>query len=241
MPKSKSRCLAFVISRAASPDRLLRLRDTLTKGRATAGSPCDWLLWANSPQAFVLAEDIGIDIRGNGTNVGQHVAFSEVLEEARCANYEYLLRVDDDADFITRNWLRRLIEVSEEIYHSKHHHAIIAPRVLGLKNPIEVQGTLATKRGVLQFVRITGGVCRLMPLASLGEYIPDVRQAMGAGEATSLATYCTRKVVPMFIVPWVRVRHQTEVQEAADAGYFDHHKIFQAIPYVPPLKVEEPA
>lgn len=232
MPK----ILAFTPTRAATPQRLALLRETVEVGKRTAGVDFDWHIYGLGCSeethlylAKLTCDEPAIKYKPR-YNVGQHVAWNDAVETARTGGYDYFLRIDDDCEFLTPRWLGKLLEASVVL----EDKAIISPIVKGLKSPPAMSEPCTISNFNFKFLRdAIGGVCRLHPLRLLDGYTADVRKPMGAGDATGIATYCTHRTIPMVYLLACRVRHNTIDQETADAQHFSTHALFQHIPFIP--------
>lgn len=238
------RILAFTVSRADTPKRGQMLLNTITQARATAGCEFDWHLYC---QLDTIAERVGLsalttgmiqELKAHPDNRGQHPPFNETLQAAQEGGYDFLLRLDDDGDFLTKRWLVKLLEVSAAFEHT----AILTPAVKGLKHPpprlseVEVGG-----HKVELLTAAIGGLCRLHPVKVLVDkgYHSDVRLPLGSGDASGMGDWAMRQrdpIVPMVWCKNIRVRHTTREQEREDKEHFLLHNLFQRIPYVPAIK-----
>ena len=228
----------FTITRAATPERLRLLQETLTLGNRTAGMDFDWYVYVSGGEcASVLkaARDTKLVYgqRIYSENVGQHVAWNDAFREAKRDRCDYLVRVDDDCEFLTKRWLRKLVDASILL----DDRFILAPMVRGLKNPPQRSNKIEIKGLELWFLRdAIGGVCRLHPMDLIGgvkPFVADVRKPLGSGDATGIAAWAKDNVIPFAYLNSVRVRHTTVRQEVRDEEYFDRHDIFQHVPYIP--------
>lgn len=229
---------AVTCTRATSPARLQLLRETVEGARALAGIDFTWHIHVNdAPQAVDLcAEMLSTSLitshSSSRTNLGQHVPFNDQLAAARLANCDYFLRLDDDVEFVTKKWLDRLCKASSTL----SNEMILSPMIRGLINP-PVTSSLTRVKGVplLFLVEAIGGICRLHPIKLMTGYSSDVRQPLGAGDATGIATYCRARGIPMAYVSNIVVRHArtTLGQRQEDPEYHCLQPLFQAIPYIP--------
>lgn len=232
--------LAYTITRANSPSRAKLLLATITQARDTAESGFEWEV--HCPEGSLAddicknALDVGLinNVVRHSVNVGQHVCTNEVLD--KCSTYDYLLRLDDDVEFKTKQWLRKLVEASVAL----EDKMILSPVVRGLLNP-PPRSDIREINGIsLEFLmEAIGGICRLHPVKVLltadEPYVSDVRLPMGSGDASGIASWARRNTVPMAYVRSINVRHAlgTKAQMDADVGYAAEHDIFQHIPYIP--------
>jgi glycosyltransferase involved in cell wall biosynthesis len=188
-----------------------------------------------------VAHNTGLvdDVHIYADNVGQHVAWNEAYSRAKAEGAKYFLRIDDDCEFLSKRWLKKLVACSRA-FEDKF---IVSPTVKGLKHP-PARSQICTVSGIeVEFlVDAIGGICRLHPISLLDEqdvpYVADVRKPLGAGDATGIASWAREHKVPMAYVRQVRVRHSTARQEKADPTYFENHGLYQVVPYIPTY--EEP-
>lgn len=227
---------AFTVSRANTPSRAQALLSTLTVGRDTAKADFVWTLYT---ERGTLAANIGESALATRVidclvlwddNKGQHVAFNEAHKRAKEAGAQFLLRIDDDVQWLTKRWLAKLLEVNEA-FEGK---AIISPTVQGLKFPPERSEVVEVAGIPVEFLtEAIGGVCRLHPLPVIEGYVSDVRHPLGAGDAVGMGRWCRENILPMVWAKTVRIRHDTKWQEKDDPKHFQQHSVWQHIPYIP--------
>lgn len=223
----KSRVLAFTPTRAATPARRKLLEQTVKEGINSAGIKFDWHVYFNGVQGIPLK---GVEAFYYDENMGQHCVWNVVYAHAKEAQYDYLLRIDDDCGFLSHRWLKKLVDCS----HKLADRMILAPTVRGLKNPPERSEPAPVGGIILEFLKeAIGGVCRLHPMPLLADYTADIRWAMGAGDATGIGNHCIKHCIPMVYVKHIRVRHSTLRQELEDPEHFLNHSLCQTIPYIP--------
>jgi hypothetical protein len=238
------RILVYTVSRADTPAQVERALGSLHAAQSATGLEHDWILWANAPgirEAAGWAWTAG-RLWGTGENQGQHVALAEVLAHARGARYDYIVKVDDDLEWSTPRWLRKMVAVEEACHDFSKKYPLLAARVRGLRHPIPIAARIKLPGGIpLLVVPIVGGACRLHHVSFFDGYVPDVRRALGAGGDTSINSHAEAMHIPNFITPWVNVRHATAEMESRDPAYFQAHPMFQVLPYIPPWHPEDPA
>lgn len=214
--------LAFTITRGGTPQRVERLQQTLDAGRTKAGMDFAWRTFDNSI-----------------VNKGQHYWFNAALKEASIGGYDYLLRVDDDIDFLSQRWLAKMVEEAVAL----GPQFIVSPTVKGLKAPPEMSQVVTVSGVPVKFLsQAIGGACRLHPVKLLTDapvpYVSDVRQPLGFGDASGIlkwAKLMMTKGYPVWCV-WlehVRVQHSTAKQEEDDPQYHAPHGVLQHIPWMP--------
>ena len=238
------RVFCFTVTRASTPERAALLQATIVGARRTAAHEFDWHVW-NSGCSMegklvletALATGAIQDIHGDGTNVGQHVAWNKAYALAKAGGYDAFLRLDDDCEFISKRWLKKLLSASAKL----EDKFILAPTVRGLINPPECSAPVEVEGINLAFLEdAIGGICRLHPLPLISDFIADVRKPLGSGDATGIASYCRKKIIPMAYLRAVRIRHAktTRTQEESDPEHFSIHQALQHIPYIPPYTLE---
>ena len=230
----------FTVTRASTAPRAQMLFNTLSQARQTAGCDFHWEVWAmgGAPLAMDVLEGAANSkliqwVHPCEENIGQHVAFNAAMARAREAGARYILRLDDDVEFITRRWLAKLVKASDD-FKDKF---LLSPVIRGLRNPVARSEAIEIEGHTVQFLKYAiGGICRLHPLSLLDEheYVSDVRLPLGAGDATGIARWCIKHTVPMAYLKEVRVKHahSTEAQEQDDPAHFENHALFQHIPYM---------
>jgi len=218
-----SKVLAFIICRSLlDTPRGQLFERTVREGREKAGCDFEWKMWTN---AIV--------------NRGQHVVFNEALAEAKERGFDYLLRIDDDIEFLSHRWLAKMLEAAALL----GPNFIISPTIKGLKHPPEMSQVVDVKGMPCRFLtEAIGGACRLHPVKLLTEapqpYVSDVRLPLGFGDATGIAKWCREMTMggyPCYMV-WldhVRVKHATAKQEEEDVAYHELHGVLQRVPYLP--------
>lgn len=240
--------LAFMISRAQEPKRLKMFEDTVREAIATAGMEFDLILWPMTRQALDVANKLQdefplIDIHGYADgNVGQHVVMNTLIKIADEADYDYLLRLDDDVKFLTKRWLHKMVQAAENLGPG----FIISPTITGLNHPPETTSEIEQHTEKFRVILgAIGGICRLHSVETLANplfpYVSDVRNPLGFGDATGIAKWCMDALQEHNLQLWmiylstVRVKHAkgTSKQVKENPEYHETHSLFQTIPYIP--------
>jgi hypothetical protein len=262
---AEPRVLVYTVSRAVGGTNCARALNTLHTGVDRAGLPHDWLLWCNSADMWTASELGWMRMRQRYNtetdNVGQHIPLRWVLDYARCSDptdhgdmiihqpgcaprYDFIVRVDDDIEWLTTNWLERLLHTARVIFNYSGKLAVVSADVVGLIHKIPRIGLrMKPQHGPVMKVYgapIAGGACRLHHLSFFTGYEPDCRRAMGAADATTIAQHAEATHTPIFITPSVRVRHDTAAHIERDLAYAEEHEILQRMPYVPPWHPGQP-
>lgn len=231
---------AFTVTRADTKERVDLLMSTIVNARLTAGCDFWWGIVAPS-NALCAAPLEALHTAGKvdmlfmtETNVGQHVAWNTVYAYVQefHPDCDYFLRLDDDIEFKSKRWLKRLVNTSIDV----DDKLVISPRIRGLVNPPQTSEDTFVKGHRFGFLgENIGGIVRLHPMKLLEGYVSDVRLPMGAGDATGMGMWCIDKKIAMAYELDICVKHAkgTQAQMEADPGHFEDHNLFQVLPYVP--------
>lgn len=211
----------------------LGLSETVRKMRATAGMWFDWGVWAGNPSPAAFAELRALVDKPDGTGIqllntwpenrGQHHATVAALAHAREHGYPWLLRIDDDISPKTKKWLKQMVERSLAIQRAAKApecRIVSAPRVLGLRNPLQPIGILQLEG--LNFpadaMGILGGALRLHPVPFLKDYQPPLLAPRGRQDPQTIAIYTIEDHDGLLVrFPDIRVIHDTKVLEGAES------------------------
>lgn len=170
-------------------------------------------------------------------NRGQHYIFNLMLGMAHQQGFEWLLRADDDVEFLSQRWLAKILEAAQLL----GPHFIISPTIKGLQHPPEMSQVVDVKGVPCRFLtQAIGGACRLHHVQTLveGGYVSDVRKPLGAGDATGVMEWCkmsTAKGEGKYAV-WlghVNLKHATTKQVEEDSEYHADHGVLQRVPWIP--------
>jgi len=234
---------AYTITRADSPDRCKLLLETLTKGRETAGVQFHWHVHVNGSKILgknmvdsCFVSKIIDSYEISEYNEGQHPPTNKAIALAIAKEYDYIVRIDDDVEWISKRWLAKLVEASIKLGNDK----VVSPMVRGLR----WQPAQSLQREVENIpVRFVdgpiGGICRLIPIPVLKHkpYVSDVRLPMGGGDAGGVGNWATKETPFVHIVycQHIKVRHAktTDIQEIDDPKHFQTHPVYQHVPYIP--------
>lgn len=213
--------------------------------RRTAGVWFDWLVVAGRPsqQLSVEAEVIlhkpdrtGIQyFKSWSENRGQHHATKFALDLARTQGYKWLLRLDDDIQFKTDRWLKKMVMRDGELREKspqKLPYLVMSPFVAGLINQIEPVGFLEFGQSFrAELLPFSGGVCRLASVRALEGYDPPLFAPKGRGDPQSLAVHFkvgqgfSSPSTAMFVrFPDIRVVHRTNQLEGMDTPEQSHER-----------------
>lgn len=165
-------------------------------------------------------------------NVGQHIAHNAMLDECVRMGVDWHIRVDDDCWITTRHWLKRLLNLQEEIKKLRKVYVVLGLNVSGLENPPESDATFEVGREYIEHVNILGGIFRMAPMSIMRYFRWDERQSMGMGDATQMASFATSVHASMFRVKGIQCSHggSTRQQKEKDIDWDYEHDMLQYIP-----------
>jgi hypothetical protein len=169
-------------------------------------------------------------------NEGQHPPSNRAIARALDEGYDYLLRVDDDVEWLSKRWLAKLVEASVKLGDKM----VLSPIVKGLRwQPPQSQQVEIETIPIKIVDGPLGGICRLTPTRLLRDkpYVSDVRLPMGGGDAAGVGEWATKHepITPLAYCQHIRIRHakSTDTQERDDPQHFDTHALYQHVPYIP--------
>lgn len=204
--------------------RLRKFPQTYKQARGKAGVWFDWAVFAGAVdseygkylQDLVFPEGIQ-HLTIWRENRGQHHAWAGALELARKGEYDFILRIDDDIEFKTEKWLKKMIDRLYDLKNRAEDKTLrfsAVPKILRLKNPLQPIGVIEKGQPYpVEVLEITGGGVRLVPLPLLEGYVPDTKLPLRRGEPQDLHTWLADKA--MFLrFPDIRVIHDTEANES---------------------------
>lgn len=217
----------------------------IAKLRATAGIWFDWLVCSGAPSHATRA-DLTDVLGGTGiqklcffdNNVGQHYSTAFALNYAREQGYRWLLRLDDDAEAKTKNWLATMLGRLEDLRLRANDTAdriIASPRIVGLQNPPRPIGAVQLdQKYPVDVMPLLGGVCRLHPVSFLSDYEPPLLAPTGRRDPESIAHYCAQKEGMLIRFPDIRIIHNTSELEAEESPEAKHaRQMSKYWPYIP--------
>ena len=225
-PHTKPLVVIAVLTRNR-PERLAKCLDGIRRGMRT--SLCDSLLWVwNNGDAPVAGQTHHL-----GHNVGQHIAINRMIQEAVTNRADWFVRVDDDCEFQTRDWLARMIHIQKRHMEIYKRPCVLAPFVHGLRNPPAQMADVRIGKYLLHVVPMLGGICRMMPMNHLRYWRFDERMPMGWSEASAYARYCIQTMMPMLRCVNIEVSHggSTDEQDAAEPDLAYEREMLKHVAY----------
>lgn len=164
-----------------------------------------------------------------GHNKGLHVSMNVAHKTLLDAGYRYIMKVDNDVEFKTKHWLRKLVRAQKVLAPG----SVVSPKVEGLDYPPEPFARRNIEGFNVHFLDIIGGITRLMPRESIEKLRFNERMPLGWGGDFTFANHCERNIIPMAYITDIRVRHMdsTQGQERLNPEYMERKKYESYIPY----------
>jgi hypothetical protein len=203
-------------------DRLEITRKSLKALRKMAGCDIDLYVADNGSRAsttdFLRGEKAAGNfkyLKLNRENVGQNLAanhlIDKILEDP--AEYEWILRWDNDAIPRTRRFLKKLVRRSARFLQAGAV-CVTSPNITKLNHPPPAIGAGEELGFPYYAVEILGGICRLHPALMFKSWYKDdppfrfSRFApLGFGEASEMAQHCEAAGVQMLRMKDLDVEH----------------------------------
>lgn len=226
-PRRTKPLVAIAVLTRNRPERLAKCLDGIRRGMKT--SACESILWVwNNGDAPIPDQT-----HHYGHNTGQHIAINRLIQQAATNCADWFVRVDDDCEFQTRDWLARMMHVQKRHVAIYKRPCVLSPYVHGLRNVPKAMGDVRIGKYHLQIVPMLGGICRMMPMGHLRYWRFDERMPMGFSEASAYARYCIQTGMPMLRCVNIEVGHggSTGEQEKADPDWSYEHDMLQHTPY----------
>jgi GT2 family glycosyltransferase len=167
-----------------------------------------------------------------GENRGLSYSFNRAWRDALDANYDLVMNVDNDAQFKTRKWLKKLVN-AHKVLSRRDSRAVISPVVKNLRHPPGAWGQHSEGGFRFGFVDILGGISRLIPAKTLADMEMPDRLPLAWGQDQAVAYHCATKNIPMAYVYNVVVRHMMTDDEQQDVipAYMQRKGYERYIPY----------
>lgn len=148
-------------------DRLAYSKHCFQTLRENAGYDFDWYVVdqaSTDGTAEWLEQDDSLDVTFLNQNIGICPALNLLLDEAvNPADYDAIVRFDNDCEVLTPDTLRVIAELAVE------HDAILAPKVLGLKNPPPTISQTTMGGYPVDETPILGGIFMVIPARLFAE------------------------------------------------------------------------
>jgi len=169
------------------------------------------------------------DLTEFGHNLGLHVGKNTAHDQLLTAGYDFIMKVDNDIEFKTQHWLRKLLAA----YRALGNDAVISPRIKGLNNPPQSWADKRVGKFNFAFVSILGGATRFTTRKTIESFRYNERMPMAMGAASTFANHCMAFNIPLAYCEDIIVRHMdtTKGQEEANPDYFDRSAMERIIPY----------
>jgi glycosyltransferase involved in cell wall biosynthesis len=205
--------------------------------RGSAGVWFDWLVCAGTPNNELARVCTKLLHEPDGTGIqylqmweenrGQHHATNAALKLARERGYKWLLRIDDDVEFKTKRWLKRMLKRNDELKRlinadlSKEDKInnifVLCPTILRLKDPVKHVGIMDKGQSYdVEVIPYSSGCLRLMPMDLLNDYTAPIYAPAGRGDPHSIADHIDPRGGLHLRFRDVRVIHDTVEIEKAD-------------------------
>jgi glycosyltransferase involved in cell wall biosynthesis len=232
-PKRGSDVLAYTATYGDRPF----IRRVVEGMRGSAGVWFDWLVCAGNPSDELAQacnkllnepDSSGIQyLQLWDENRGQHHATNEALALARARGYKWLLRIDDDVEFKTKRWLKRMLKRNDELKRLVNAELekadkvdnifVLCPTVLRLKDPIKHVGVMERGQSYdVEVLPFSGGCLRLMPMHLMHNYTAPIYAPCGRGDPNSVADHVNDRGGLQLRFRDIRVVHDTVEIEKVD-------------------------
>ena len=168
-------------------------------------------------------------LTASATNQGLHRTMNLAHDLLLGLKYDFIMKVDNDVEFKTRHWLKKLIRAQKCLAPG----SVVSPKVEGLNHPPEPFARRNIDGWSVQFLDIIGGITRLMPRKSIADFEFNERMPLSWGGDATFANHCERNIIPMAYVTDIRVRHMdgTKGQESHNPDYFKRKEYEAYISY----------
>lgn len=233
-PKRGSDVLAYTVTYGDRP-----FLDRVVKGmRGSAGMWFDWMVCAGAPSAALrqvctnlLHEPDASGIQYLQTwdeNRGQHYATNAAMKLARERGYKWILRIDDDVEFKTKRWLKRMLKRNDELKRLINADLekadkidnifVLCPTILRLKHPVIHIGVMEKGQTYdVEILPFSSGCLRLMPMHLMRTYVAPAYAPCGRGDPQSVADHIDAQGGLQLRFRDIRVIHDTVEVEKADS------------------------
>ncbi len=141
-----------------------------------------------------------------------------LTEALNAADYDVIVRVDNDAELMQPGTLAEVCRVAHE------YEAIVAPRVLGLRNPPPTVMTASVGDDVIDVTRILGGIFMAVPSQLFWEFgfEYDETNPPWGGDEQIVPWYADRGGLCGYLQGWTINHYLTsDGQDADDPEYLE--------------------
>lgn len=235
-PKRGSDVLAYTVTYGDRPF----LGRVVAGMRGSAGMWFDWLVCAGAPSDALAADCKKLLHAPDASGVqylqlweenrGQHHATNAAMDLARKRGYKWILRIDDDVEFKTKRWLKRILKRNDELKRLINADLekadkiknifVYVPTVLRLKVPVKHVGVMEKGQSYdVEIVPYASGCLRLLPMDLMKDYIAPIYAPCGRGDPQSIADYVTDHGGLQLRFRDIRVIHDTVEIEKADTPH----------------------
>lgn len=218
--------VAIAVLTRNRPEMLASVLKQIAEARKTTICNSVLMVW-NNGEGCVPGQTHGV-----GHNVGQHVSMNRMIQAASDMGADWLLRVDDDCVFQSRNWLAKMVRLATRHVAIYGRPCVLSPFVHGLRFPPQAMGDVTISGKRCQIVAILGGICRLMPMSHLRYWRFDERMPMGWSEASSYAKFCIQTDMPMLRCVNIEVAHgDPDIESVVETQSHYEREMLKMTPY----------
>ena len=150
-----------------------------------------------------------------GQNLGQNIAANILLDWIMDADYDVIIRWDNDAIPRSKRLIKRLAK-SCLAFKEAGLPTVCSPKITKLKNEPEAIGAGEDVGFKYEAVMILGGICRAHPPELFVDWRFNKYGALGFGEAMEIAGQVTSKEWGMVRLPWLEVEHSEGEDKQAE-------------------------
>lgn len=159
----------------------------------------------------------------NEVNKGISIASNQALDEIG-NEYDLVLKVDNDCEFITEEWLSQIVDI-----YKKNHCVVMSPYPEGLRD--NVGGPPRTSYGkiaghLVGMVQHVGGLCHVAPARVYKDFRWDESSVLHGIQDLELSMWLSKRGYTQFYIEDIRVNHYegTGGQEERYPSYFELRK-----------------
>jgi glycosyltransferase involved in cell wall biosynthesis len=208
--------------------------------RGSAGMWFDWMVCVGRGSKALVKEASSLLHRPDGSGIqylqtwtenrGQHHGTNAAMEVARDRGYKWILRIDDDVEFKTKRWLKRMLQRNAELKRlinvdlekedKINKIFVLCPTILRLKDPVKHVGVMEKGQSYdVEIIPYSSGCVRLMPMDLMKDYTAPIYNPAGRGDPASVADHINDRGGVHLRFRDIRVIHDTVEIEKADSDY----------------------